>query len=121
MTQIALAALVFVLSVQPNLHISRIDGPVRVIHAVSGAVRHVEGDGAYGWLECRDGKADLLVWNGDAGVLTHEALHAADCLDDGSVNGSLLPYQPTSTDPAHEWVAYCFVDKDSCIRILGQR
>jgi hypothetical protein len=114
------AALVAILSVQPNLRIEIIDQPVKEIHALAGYVHYVEGDGAYGWLECTKGHVDRLVHNGNEGTFLHEALHGASCALTGKQDGSLLPHTPKTDDPEHEWVTYCYRNRSECIEIMGR-
>ena len=110
---LAFAALVAVLSVQGQLRIETIVGPVTEIHQLRGGV--VMSPGAYGWVECTDGYVDRIVWNGNQGTLTHEALHAASCALTGEMKGRLLPHPPTEADAEHEWVGWCYQNQAACI------
>lgn len=70
---------------------------------------------------CLDGHAHIEALDGvlDAPQnLAHEALHLADCRDDGIYNGSPLPYPPTAADPAHEWVYFALNNPDTAAQII---
>jgi len=114
------AALVAILSVQPNLRISRISEPVRtVISQSAGATTFYE---LHGWTTCttKDGKGhvDIIVTSDHEDTDEHEALHGADCIDDGKMNGSLLPYKPRTDDPGHEWTSWAMVNPEQAIKIM---
>ena len=118
------AALVAVLSHQGNLNISVIDPIVSVRYEADGT-RITKT--LFGQAHCEvtkiDGKVvswrvSLLTHDGSPGALEEEALHGADCADDGKVNGSLLPHPPTEVDAAHEWVGWAFQHPDEAIAIM---
>lgn len=50
--------------------------------------------------------------------VVHELLHLVDLRDDGAYNGSLLPYPPTSGDPAHEYVYWALRNPDTAARAI---
>jgi len=117
MAPLLFAALLAVLGHQSQLRVSIIDAPVTEIHTTYGET--VESSGAYGWVDCVDGEVTVLVHNGNPGTFLHEALHASDCVDDGTVNGSLLPHPPTEADAAHEWVGWAFTHQAEAIEIMA--
>jgi hypothetical protein len=63
-----------------------------------------------GYMTCEDGRPAILLAARAPDLeatLAHELAHAADCLDDGSLNGSLLPPDATLARPS----AHCLADR----------
>lgn len=128
MNQLLYAALVLVLSLQPNLLITHLDTPV-----VTNVQRMADGStvttSKLGWAECELTTTDgvgtwrvlRIVYTDGYDTLTHEALHAADCMDNGRTDGSLLPFKPTGPDPAHEWVYWALDHPDEAVTLLNQQ
>jgi hypothetical protein len=120
MNELIIAALVAILSVQPNLTMERIE-PIRTIVSQT-ATQTVEsvllgdavcettwlGDVAQSW------RVKHIRYS-DTTNLAHELAHGVDCMDNGKVDGSLLPYKPTSHDPGHEFVYWCLANEAECI------
>ena len=52
-------------------------------------------------------------------LVVHEYLHALDCLDDGLLNGSPLPFPPVTDDPAHEFVNWALANPAQAIELAG--
>lgn len=119
MSALALAALIAILAHQPVLYTETIPAAGVTEYTLSTG-RIIRSDApVYGWTECRDtGEVARIATTGNDGVTLHELLHGADCIDNGKMDGSLLPYAPKSTDPAHEWVGFCFANQAQCQRII---
>lgn len=125
-----MAALILVLSMQPNLRMTRMEAPESRAVAVilSPTVSYQEWQTRTGWMTCttttypdgrKVGHADEVVAMPES--LEHELLHAADCVDDGALNGSPLRYKPTTDDPAHEWVRDAQAHPEEAIKIMSTR
>lgn len=125
MSDLLYAALVAVLTVQPNLHISTIPAPI--VTVVSETAAQTVTNELRGWTECAttrypDGRVTgkvlkvTAIPTGD--TLEHEVLHAVDCLDNGVMDGSLLPFKPTQKDASHEWVYWAQANPEQAIAIM---
>jgi hypothetical protein len=121
MSPLLFAALVAILSVQPNLRISRISEPVKVV--VSQSSTTVVTNFTYGWTTCssKDGKGhvDIIVTVERESSQEHEALHAASCALTGAMKGGLLPGGATGDD--HDWVHWAMANPEQAIKIMEAR
>jgi hypothetical protein len=75
---------------------------------------HVPFQGALlatgGYMTCTEGYAEITLATRAPEIeatLAHELAHAADCLDDGALNGSPLPEGATLARP----IAHCLADR----------
>ena len=63
-----------------------------------------------GYMTCEAGRAQVTLAARAPGIqetLAHELAHAADCIDDGELNGSPLPRGATLASP----MAHCLADR----------
>jgi hypothetical protein len=104
------------------------EGPPPVVTVTQLANGGTMTETIAGFSECErtEGPGVEATWRvrrivySDLDNLTHEALHGADCADDGLMNGSPLPYAPTWEDAAHEFVYWCLANEAECIEIMGR-
>ena len=124
MSPLALAALILVLNHQSILSMTAVEPRITSSVVYADGTKVVQR--VLGETDCEltqtPGKPDTwrvsrLTYS-SMEVLEHEALHAADCIDDGRVNGSLLPTAPTTSDPAHEYVFGAQANPEKAIEIL---
>jgi len=117
------AALMMVLTHQPNLHMERIDPIVTSSQVLADGTRVETRILGQTWCELTETEGYPDTWRvlritySSLDTLEHEMLHAADCVDNGRMDGSLLPYPPTHRDAAHEFVYWCQSNVDECISI----
>lgn len=124
MTALLFAAIVAILAHQPTLNMTAIPGPVYLVERGGSVTVRTE---TRGWTDCAlttgGGKPDswvvLRIVYSNPDTLEHEALHGADCADNGRMDGSLLPYPTTWPDAAHEWVAWALTHRDEASEIMG--
>ena len=121
---LAFVALVAILSHQPVLHMSEIV-PITTSSVVRADGSKVETR-VLGQTFCEltetPGKPDTWRVARLTYVrpidLEHESLHGADCTDDGRMNGSLLPFAPTTDDSGHKWVWWAQANPEQAIAIM---
>lgn len=122
MSKLALASLIVVLASQTNLHISHLKEPVVVATSTQGNV--TTDQLWFGWTQCtttltagkKIGYVEIVAYTPEAE--DHELGHAVDCVDDGEMNGSPLPYTPYTNDPAHEWIAWSRLHPEEALKII---
>lgn len=123
LTALAFWALAFVLGVQGTLTVSAREPQVTVATSRGFTVTSIIN----GYAECRTTDTDgskvgyvttLVHKPGDEVSLEHELLHAVDCVDNGVMDGSPLPFPPTWKDAGHEWVYWAQDHPDQARTII---
>lgn len=93
------------------------------IETTPGPVTLNTGAQALGKTGCIDHTPKIAVNRDFSGwesrVLAHEMLHAVDCRDDGTMNGSPLTGGAHGVDPAHEWVNWALAHPGEAVNVIG--
>ena len=114
-----LALAMWLMALMPGVRVHAIEGPVTVWRGIDTAGASVC------WPDTRLAEvyySPTLTANDSLGrTLSHELLHAVDCIDDGAFNGSPLAWHPDmslSTDPAHSWVFWALAYPEQAVPII---